>query len=188
MRMVQTTPFGALVVYHGDTTRKSKAEPIKIENGDSSKDADITIPLSKLHTIRGRVTFKSNGEGPPTAELQLLYADNRERARVVVATDGEFALAYVPEGNYILQAAGSNERIPTFEDDEGGTGFLFQPQHHSFIIGTASGKDSGTTPDETAEIPVAVSGDVSGLTISVPDPPVVKTPQAASPAGAVAPQ
>jgi hypothetical protein len=177
-RLISMNRLEALLVYYGDTLRASKAKAIKIEAGDATKDADITIPLSKLHTIRGRVIFKSTGEAPPTTALELLYADDREVARVAIATDGEFALAYVGEDSYILRAAGQNERMPTFEDMEDGDGegggVFFQPATSVSlsIPGTdgISGKDFPGT-----EVPVAVSGDVSDITISVPDPPVAKT-------------
>jgi hypothetical protein len=187
-RAIETSPFGVLLIFHGDTLRESKAAAVKIEDGDSSKDADITIPLSKLHTIRGRVIFKSTGEAPPTAALELLYADNREQARIALATDGEFEIAYVPEGSYILQAAGMKERLPSFEDGDDSGGFLYQP--HSFITGSSvgSGNRPGIPPDAGAEIPVVVAGDVSGLTISVPDPPAVKAGEGARPAAGAAPQ
>ena len=86
--------IGALVVYYGDTLRGSKAKAIHIEPGEKSHSAEITIPLNKLHTVKGHAVLKSTGSPPPTAVLELLYADTRELARSVGSpgTELEFAL------------------------------------------------------------------------------------------------
>src|ERR1700685_4426378 len=44
-----------LNVYSGDSLRAGKAQAIEVNAGGASRDADIIVPLSKLHTIRGQV-------------------------------------------------------------------------------------------------------------------------------------
>ena len=164
--MVQSSQIGNLGVYFGDTLRASKAKTIKIAGGETRADADITIPLSKLHTIRGRVVVKSTGEAPPSGGVRLLYADTREVARVAMAVDGEFEIPYVADGSYILQAASSLEPLPKIEVDD-------DDPMTSFVVGggiNSVGFDAGGPTEKTGEMAVLVNGDVSGVVVETPDP------------------
>jgi hypothetical protein len=164
---LQSSGIGALIVYAGNTTRASAAKVIKIESGDASKDADITIPLSKLHTVRGHVVLKSTGQAPPAATVNLKYSDTHELARSAVAPNGEFELNYIAEDNYVLAATAASQPIPTFEVDDDqneGMGVVASGMSASFLI---------PRPDKlenAAQVPLAVTGDVDNVTISVPDP------------------
>jgi hypothetical protein len=163
--------LGTLNVYVGNGLRVSKAETIKVDAGGAAKDADITIPLSKLHTVRGRVLLKSTGQPPANARVDLIYADTRERVHTAMAPNGEFEIPYVPEGNLILRAVGDNNPLPNMDamaDEAEGTGI-------GVVTGSASiefdfpGARAGD--EDFAELPLTVSGDVDNITISVPDPP-----------------
>jgi hypothetical protein len=179
IELVKSTPSGGLVMYYGDTARLSEAKTIKIAGGETNTEADITIPLSKLHTIRGRIILKRTGQPPPTAALRLLYADTREFARMAVAVNGEFELNYVPEGSYILQAQASADSAPTSEEDGNGTlagsfgvfletgDFDFTPQIH-------------IDDSDTSEIPLDVHGELTGIALEVSDPPAKKSTAASS--------
>jgi hypothetical protein len=160
----------ALDVYVGGGLRASKAETIKVTAGGASKDADITIPLSRLHTVRGEVVLKSTGQPPPAASVQLLYADTQEPARMAIASHGEFELHYVPEGNFVLRAEASPQPLPEIhigdEDDSGGDRWVpYAGVSNNFAV-SVNEKAAGF-----AEMPLAVTGDVEHVTIAVPDPP-----------------
>jgi hypothetical protein len=157
---------GAMEVYVGGGLRPSKAETVKVGAGADSGDADITIPLSKMHTIRGQVVLKRTGQPPPNASVQLLYADTKEPLRTAIAPNGEFELHWVPEGAFLLRAAASRERLPEadFPEDDEGNGFATST---SFVFSL------NTMPEAhgSAEMPLLVAGDVDHLSIAVPDPP-----------------
>jgi hypothetical protein len=156
-----------LTVFAGGGLRASKAKPIKLGAGEAITDANITIPLSALHTIRGRVVLKSTGAEPPAAALELVYADTGEVARVALTSGGEFAIAYVAEGGYILRAAANSEPLPTLNANaDGGVDIATGA---SALLASSSGNQEGT-----AEMPIMVTGEVAGVTIAVPDPPVAK--------------
>jgi len=163
--LLVASTVGALVVYYGDTLRGSKARVIHIEAGEKSHSADITIPLNTLHTVKGEAVLKSTGAPPPTAVLELLYADTRELARSTFARDGEFEFRYVPEGNFILAAAASASSLPKFDadsDENEDMGFAFNMPVNISMPGQEK---------QGAEIPLLVKGDLDGVSISVPDPP-----------------
>jgi hypothetical protein len=157
---------GAMDVYAGGGQRASQAETIKVTAGGASKDADITIPLSRLHTIRGQVLLRSTNQPPRAATVRLLYAVTREPARTMVAPNGEFEFHYVPEGSFILHAASSPELLPQVESGDGDdSGFGFATGRFSLTLQpTGDGSDGGE------ETPLAVTGDMDGVSIDVPDP------------------
>jgi hypothetical protein len=167
-------------VYLGDTLRASKAKTIKIAGGETRSDADITIPLGKLHRIRGNVVLKSTGQAPPTAEVQLLFADTGESARMALAVDGEFEFSYVPEDSFILRAEASGEPLPDLGVDEAdGDGIAGGAWGLSGVRAESSGAHTDTA--------VIVTGNMSGITVAVPDPSPSKSAASATPAEADAP-
>jgi len=93
----------------GDTVRKKDAKITKLASGEVVNGADITIPLSGLHTVSGTVAALADGHTPAHATIRLLYADDREDARELSPSDGAFAFEYVPEGKYILQVTGAED-------------------------------------------------------------------------------
>lgn len=173
---------GGVVVYAGGSLRASKADLIKVEAGGASKDVDITIPLSRLHTVRGQVVVKSTGQAPPNASVALLYSDTREIVRAAMAPDGAFEIYYVPEDKFILEATAIAEPPPkALLDDEYGAGAV----SGGFFF---SMNPNPETSGELAEIPVTVTGDVDHLVITVPDPPTRKrSPSGASDEGSATP-
>lgn len=162
--VIESNSVGALTVFYGDVFRASKARPVKIEAAGSTASADITIPLSKLHTIRGHVVLKSTGDPPPAGAVTLLYADTHENARLgIFDGSGEFALSYVPEDSYILTAAASPEPLPDFSEEDLGGAYGFSASFRA--------DSDAKLPDGMSSLPLLVTGDVTGITISVPDPP-----------------
>jgi hypothetical protein len=148
-------PSNGLNVYFGGALRASKARTIKVTAGGSI-DADITIPLSTLHTVRGQVLLKNSGLPAAFANIRLLYADTREELRSTFATDGKFEMNYVPEGSYLLWAA-AGEAPPNPADFEG------QRFHQITWAYPRSGKQS-------PEVPLKVAGDLDNVTITIPIP------------------
>ena len=158
---------GALTVFVGGGLRAIKAKPVKLGTGETMTDANITIPLSALHTIRGRVVLKSNGAEPPAAALELVYADTGEVARVALTTGGDFAIGYVADGSYILRAVANSEPLPSVNvNADGGVDIAAAA---SAFLASNPGNQEGA-----AEMPIMVTGEVAGVTIAVPDPPVAK--------------
>ncbi len=166
--------IGSMEVYVGGGQRASKAETIKVTLGGASRDADITIPISRMHTIRGQVLLKSTNQPPSSATVRLLYADTREPARSMIAPNGEFEFHYVPEDSFILRAAASP--APANGDESGS-----QPPMGRYSMNL---EPSGDASEAGAEIPLAVTSDMDGVSISVPDaqPANQNTPSGVPPA------
>jgi hypothetical protein len=161
--MIELQNNGDLKVYVGGAFRASKAEVINVDAGAASRDADITIPLSKLHTIRGQVVLKSTGRPPVTANVRLLYADTKEEIRSVLAPDGRFEIFYVPEESYLVRAAAGAEAPPAVDEES----------NPETIVASTAQRIIWRIPQAGVDSPgvsVQVTGDVENLTIAVPDP------------------
>ena len=108
-----------LVVYSGDATRKSAAVSFTLSPGEERTGEDITIPLTKLHTISGVVTAARDGHPINAGNLALMSPEDKELvADAEIASDGTFQIEAVPEGSYILRIRdahdtmkGSSEKI-----------------------------------------------------------------------------
>ena len=175
IQAIQRSEMGGLLVYAGNTTRASTAKVIKIESTASSQDVDVTVPLSKLHTVRGHVVLKGTDQSPPAATVELLYADSRELARMTIAPNGEFEIHYVPEGSYVVAASASPDPFPDFEVEDGNEGvgaIVLGTGGTSFSISSDVGSNGDTAKsDHASEVPLSVTGDVDNVVIAVPDSP-----------------
>jgi hypothetical protein len=156
--------MGGLLVYAGGGLRASTAKTIKVTAGGASADADIIIPLSKMHAIHGEVLLKSTGQPPLFSVVELVYADTGEHARFSVQSNGRFDLWFVPEESYVLRAVAGPDAMPNVDfDDEEGAGI-------GFVGGVTFNASSSMKEAGAVEIPLLVKGDVEDITIRVPDP------------------
>lgn len=100
-----------LRIYSGDTPHVSEAIPVKLGPGEEHSGADITIPLSKFHSISGVVTAAGDGHSINSGHLSI--EDPKDKETVVDAelgSDGTFHLEGVPEGSYTLYVRGPRDQ------------------------------------------------------------------------------
>jgi hypothetical protein len=154
---------GNLRVYSGDVFRRKSAKILKIAENDQVDGVDIKIPLAGLHIVRGTVTAKRDGHALNKGEVDLLYADDEDLVRQVhVAEDGSFQLNYVPEDKYIL-------RVSAGADTE-------QVEIHPYPEMTVR-QDKVIRSYGSAETPLLVQGDVSGVELAAPEAATEKVAQ-----------
>jgi hypothetical protein len=97
----------------GNVFRRKDAATVKVHPGEALPGVDITIPLNGLRTVAGTVSALSDGHALGQGTADLLFADDREKAReVTIQPDGSFAFDYVPEGKYILRVSGARDAEP----------------------------------------------------------------------------
>ena len=144
-------------IYFGGSTRRDQARPLTLRNSEEITGADITVAMTKLHLITGTVIAASDGHPIDRATVSLVDSvDGNPVREVTVFGSGRFTISLVPEGNYLLRVSeamdGEIQAVPV----EGGTGTSsqFVPKH---VFGDT-------------QQPLVVGGDVSGLTVKVPEP------------------
>ena len=138
----------------GDVFRIKQAKIIKLTEGESITDVDITVPLEGLHDLAGTLTAQPDSHALAKKTLQLLYADDREVALTTTTDDdGDFWFDSLPEGSYIL-------KIANIADDST----------------TASTETNAATTDHTLpsclyadkEIPILLKEDIENLKVILP--------------------
>ncbi|HEY3703909.1 MAG TPA: carboxypeptidase-like regulatory domain-containing protein [Terracidiphilus sp.] len=165
---VGTWPIYSLSFYSGGSARQKDAKPIAVTAGEEFGGQDLEIPLTRLHTVRGSIVGAHDGHILNGGKLSLLNADDRSEAghASVSKDDNTFTFAFVPEGDYILRAEGVDNdylEVPNNYPN------AWPPTHTEPKLLRSYG---------TAEQPLHVAGELTGISISAPDPPA----QSAQPA------
>ncbi len=163
---VGTWPIYSLSFYGTGSSRRKDGVPITVAAGEEFGGQDFEIPLAKLHTVRGSIIAAHDGHIVNGGKLALLYPDDRSEAAhaSVSKEDNTFTFAFVPEGDYILRADGvDNDYVEIPNGPDSWPPARTEP-HAMRTYGTA-------------EQAVHVAGELTGITISAPDP----APQSARP-------
>lgn len=155
-----------LTVWSGNVMQRKEATTLTLTAGEELGDENLVMPLSKMHSISGKVLAKADAQ-PVNAGIVVLREDGAGAGSIfrsqsaTVQDDGTFRFDYIANGHYTLKI--SNASI---EKGNGKTTNVF-------------GMD---TPDSdtvrsfaNAEQKVDVADDdVSGVTFSLADEPVEK--------------
>ncbi len=145
----------ALIVYSGDTMRKSDAVPFKLGPGEDRAGVDIAIPLSKLHSVSGVVTAASNGHVINSGEITIEDPGDKESvANGQLDSEGAFHLDGVPEGSYTLRVKNASDRQNQQISVAGGMNISSEKIAHQY---------------GDLEQPLKVEGDIPNLVLSVPE-------------------
>ena len=146
-----------LNIYYGDVFFRKDAKTIKISDGEDSSGDNITIPLSKLHSISGSLRNVS-GHLINTGEVALYTMPDNIKivSTQVESEDSAFHMDFVPEGHYVLRV--TNARDVTRQ--------TIQPPPGS----TDPPKDVETLVQEYApyEAPFEVVGDMTAVNLTIP--------------------
>ncbi len=146
-----------LSIYYGDVFFQHDAKPIKIGEGEESSDDNITIPISKLHSISGSL-LNVSGHLINTGEAALCtMPDNIVIAYAQVnSEDSAFHMDFVPQGHYVLRVM--NARDVTRQTIQPPPGSSDEP------------KDVETTVQEYGpyEAPFEVVGNMTDVYLTIP--------------------
>jgi hypothetical protein len=153
-----------LTVYSGNVMGEQDAKPVDVGNGDDHRGVDLVVPMSKLHSISGRVLAKLDGHVVNTGSVTMHDDSETSVLKSQVAalqSDGTFRFDYVPSGHYTLkirsasltEATGGSKKLFGMEIPKTKTLRKFGPGDQKVMLGDS---------------------DVSGVTFSLPEMPVEK--------------
>jgi hypothetical protein len=146
-------------IYSGSSFRSKDARPFRLKQGEDRAGEDVEVPLNKLHNVTGIITAARDGHTVNGGTVELLYADDRSQAVHARLTQGDptFPLHFVPEGDYILRVTDASD--VEFKDVPNASGTFPATRTEAHTLHTYG-------PSEQA---LHVDGEVSGLTIVVPE-------------------
>jgi hypothetical protein len=143
----------SLPFYGSGTARLGDASGLKIRAGQEFSGADMTIPLSKLHKLSGRVIAGRDGHVVNAAKLSLVTRDDDKEltSSDISREDGLFHFEFVPDGDYVLKV--SNARDATWEPSNSPT---------------TQDKESIVQAYGNTELPILLRGDMLDAIATVP--------------------
>jgi hypothetical protein len=109
----QQTYRSSLSFFGAGTARLDSANSVHIGNGQERAGQDMTIPISRLRQLTGRVLAGADSHPVNAANVSVLYADNGK----VIATsdisreDGLFHFEFVPDGDYTLHVSEARDVV-----------------------------------------------------------------------------
>jgi hypothetical protein len=146
-----------LNIYYGDVFFQKDAKPIKISDGEDSSGDNITIPISRLHSISGSL-LNVSGHLINTGEVALYTMPDNIKivSTQVESEDSAFHMDFVPEGHYVLRV--TNARDVTRQTIQPPPGSTDEP------------KDVETTVQVYGpyEAPFEVVGNMTAVNLTIP--------------------
>lgn len=144
-------------VYLGDTSREQDAKVITMDEGQQVTGQDITIPVSKMHTVTGAVVDHRTGQALNAGKVNLAFADGGKQlcSADIDPETRSFSIPFVLEGNYKLSVENAREaRIEITPYPEGSFG---SPQRKETLVRAYA----------PGNMPLVVQSDVSGVNLPV---------------------
>jgi hypothetical protein len=162
-RFADRTGESIIPFYGNGTSYIDQAPTFTLTSGEERTGQDMTIPISKLHKLTGRVAAGPNGHLVNAASVELISTISK---KMIVSTrlgreDGLFHFEFVPEGDYTLHI--TNARDVTWDPPDPlptGASILYSapPSDKERVLKTYGDVD----------MPLILRGDMTDITATVP--------------------
>lgn len=162
--IMQTSRFSLPFYGHGDTVQ-SEAASFTLKAGDELRGQDMTLPISKLHRLTGRVTAGPDAHPVNAASLTLVTREDglQVAASSLSREDGLFHFEFIPAGDYLLRV--SDARDVVWERPASIPG---SPSDRPFFPGPQADEERVLQAYGSIEQPLLFRGDLLGTTVNVP--------------------
>lgn len=152
-------PSFTIAFYSGSSLRLRDAKPFQLAMGEERPGEDVSLPLSKVHKVRGVLLSKRDEHVLNKGSVSLLFADDRTQLGSTEIGEGNesFDFPFVPEGDYVLKVNSAAD--VRFEEIPNSPG-TFPPSWTK----TTMVHEYGTT-----EVLFHVDSERNGVTVDVPE-------------------
>jgi len=115
-KMMAVTP---LSVYAPSAFHKSDAKPITLTSGEDLRDQAMTVNLSGLHSVSGKVSSAEDHHGLNQATVRLQDGTDKEFMRSAsVDAAGNFTVTFLPSGTYTMKVSDAEDTEPKPQTDK----------------------------------------------------------------------
>lgn len=150
-----------LVVFAPNAFHQTDAKAVTLHASEDRADEDVTLNLSGLHTVSGRVTSAEDSHGINSATVKLEDAQDKKFSRSAgVDANGNFTVTFVPPGTYNMIVTGAADKEPSKKKPTG----LIRMTMDETMRSYEDGKQAVTVTD----------GDVNGQNIALTPSKTVK--------------
>jgi len=180
-RLMAASP---LVVFSPSAFRKAEAKPLTVHAGEDLRDQQMTLKMSGLHSVSGRVGSGDDHHGINQATVRLTDTQDKTFSRAAsVDAVGNFTVTYVPAGTYSMKVSDAEDTEPgKAEPGKKSPGLFGTPSKtlRSYEDGTMQVvvTDSNLTdqnidlkPDTSGKPKPTLGGVFDGILSGVPPPP-----------------
>ena len=134
-------------VYSPGVFRRAEAKTVVVKAGEERSDVRMVIDLRALRTVSGHVGSATSGQSVASGRVTLADPNDKELQLFgSIAPNGDFALRYVPAGNYTLQVSGASTQSGGGRGRGGQSGGVsFQPFSQPTVVGDTDVSGVGIT-------------------------------------------
>ncbi|MGA7155788.1 MAG: carboxypeptidase-like regulatory domain-containing protein [Acidobacteriaceae bacterium] len=151
-----------LVVYAPAALHKADGKPVTVHAGDEITGEDVTVNLTGMHSVSGRVVSAEDGHGLNAGAVELKDASDKDVMRgAALDASGNFTVEFVPPGTYNLTVTGGADTEPSKKVPTGLIRFSMPDTVQSY----EDGKQSVVVTDT----------DVTGVNVALQPSKTVKT-------------
>jgi hypothetical protein len=105
-----------LTAYAPAAFHQAEAKPITLHAGEERDGVELTVNLSGLHSVTGRVASMEDHHGINSGRVRLEDTQDKEFWRSTgVDADGGFRVTFVPSGTYNLRVTDAADTEPSLE-------------------------------------------------------------------------
>ena len=123
-KMMAVTP---MTVYAPSAFHKADAKPITLTSGEDLRDQAMTVNLSGLHSVSGKVSSAEDHHGLNQATVRLQDGTDKDFIRSAsVDAAGNFTVTFLPPGTYTMKVTDAEDTEPKPKTDKDKTS-IFGP-------------------------------------------------------------
>lgn len=109
-----------LVVFAPAAFHQSGAKTVTLTAGQSFDDEEVTINLTGLHSVSGRITSAEDHHGINSGSVMLTDTTDKDFSRSTsLNDDGSFTVTFVPPGTYDVKVEDASDTVPSTKKAKG---------------------------------------------------------------------
>lgn len=175
-RMIGDKP---LTIFAPAAFHQAGAKPVTLTAGQEMDGEDVTINLTGLHSISGRVASAEDHHGINSGMVTVTDASDKDFSRTAsLNDDGSYTVTFVPPGTYKLEVT-AEDTVPSTKKQTGLLNFgsdetvrSYEDAKQQVIVGDDDVTEQNVelTPSKTVKKDVDLGGILGGLVSPPPAP------------------